>query len=166
MPAQCLVSPVKRVSIFCRDLDKSLAFYRDILGMKIIEDKTVSGPFIGKLVNLASCTMRIVYLQADPKIDAGLVGLFHVTEPKLPMAPRATPGQIHWGQGSFVFSTDHGDEIYAALQKAGTQFLTPPTPYTKPTDDAYMKAGVYTEMIFYDPDGLMVSIIGYKPLPK
>ncbi|MCB2106041.1 MAG: VOC family protein [Rhodobacteraceae bacterium] len=166
MSEQSLVSPVKRVSVFCRDLDKSLAFYRDILGMKVIEDKSVSGPFIGKLVNLPSCTMRIVYLQADPAIDAGLVGLFHITDPKLPEAPAPKQGQLHWGQGSFVFSTEHGDEIYARLQKAGTVFLTPPTPYTKPTDDAYMKAGVYTEMIFYDPDGLMVSIIGYKPLPK
>lgn len=166
MTDRCLVSPVKRVSIFCRDLDKSLAFYRDILGMKVIEEKTVSGPFIGKLINLPSCTMRIVFLSADTSIDAGLVGLFHVVEPALPSAPRPAPGQLHWGQGSFVFSTEHGDAIYAALQKAGTQFLTPPTPYTKPTDDAYMKAGVYTEMIFYDPDGLMVSIIGYKPLPK
>lgn len=165
MPDQPLVSAVKRVSIFCRDLNKSLAFYRDILGMRVIEDKTVSGPFIGKLINLPSCTMRIVYLQADPAFDAGLVGLFAVTDPKLPEAPRPTPGQIHWGQGSFVFSTIHGDQIYAALQKNGYQFLTPPTPYTKAKDDAYMKAGIYTEMIFYDPDGLMVSIIGYKPLP-
>jgi len=158
------VSPVKRVSIFCRDLNKSLALYRDILGMKVIEDKTVSGPFIGKLVNLPSCTMRIMYLSADPSIDAGLVGLFHVSEPALPVAVPPKQGQIHWGQGSFVFSTDKGDELYAALTKHGYTFLTPPTPYTKPTDDAYMKAGVYTEMIFYDPDGLMVSIIGYKPL--
>jgi hypothetical protein len=33
MHDQPLVSAVKRVSIFCRDRDKSLAFYRDILGM-------------------------------------------------------------------------------------------------------------------------------------
>jgi len=82
------------------------------------------------------------------------------------VAQHPTQGQIHWGQGSFVFSTDHGDEIYADLIEQGYKFLTPPTPYTKPTDDAYMKAGVYTEMIFYDLDGLMLSIIGYKPLPK
>ncbi len=160
------VSPVKRVSIFCRDIDKSLALYRDILGMKIIEDKKISGPFIGKLVNLPTCTMRIVYLSADTSIDAGLIGLFHVMEPTLPVAQHPTQGQIHWGQASFVFSTDHGDEIYADLIEQGYKFLTPPTPYTKPTDDAYMKAGVYTEMIFYDLDGLMLSIIGYKPLPK
>jgi catechol 2,3-dioxygenase-like lactoylglutathione lyase family enzyme len=166
MANESRVSPVKRVSIFCRDIEKSFALYRDILGMKIIEDKKVSGPFIGKLINLPSCTMRIVYLSADTSIDAGLIGLFHITDPKLPEAPQVAQGQIHWGQGSFVFSTDHGDAIYADLVKHGFTFLTPPTPYTKPTDDAYMKAGVYTEMIFYDPDGMMCSIIGYKPLPK
>lgn len=166
MSEQCLVSAVKRVSIFCRDVDKSLALYRDLLGMKVIEDKTVSGPYIGKLINLPSCTMRIVYLQADPRFDAGLVGLFAITDPVLPVAPRPTAGQVHWGQGAFVFSTDRGEEIQAALIAHGYQFLAVPVPYTKATDDAYMKAGVYTEMIFYDPDGLMVSIIAYKPQPS
>ena len=160
------VSPVKRVSIFCRDLDKSLALYRDILGMKVIEEKQVQGPFIGKLLNLPSCTMRIVFLSADEAVDAGLIGLFHIIEPELPVAIPPAQGQLHWGQGSFVFASERGDEIYADLVKHGFQFLTPPTPYTKPTDDAYMKAGVYTEMIFYDPDGLMCSILGYKPLPN
>ena len=99
-------------------------------------------------------------------MDAGLIGLFHIIEPELPVAIPPAQGQLHWGQGSFVFASERGDEIYADLVKHGFQFLTPPTPYTKPTDDAYMKAGVYTEMIFYDPDGLMCSILGYKPLPK
>jgi catechol 2,3-dioxygenase-like lactoylglutathione lyase family enzyme len=162
----CRVSPVKRVSIFCRSVEKSLALYRDILGMTVIEDKTVSGPFIGRLINLPSCTMRIVYLSADPALDAGLVGLFCITEPRLPEAPQPARGQIHWGQSAFLMATDKGDEIYAELVKHGYTFLTPPTPYTKPTDDAYMKAGIYTEMIFYDPDGLTVSLLGYKPLAK
>mgnify|MGYP000677845273 FL=1 len=77
------VSPVKRVSIFCRDLEKSLALYRDILGMTVIEEKQVQGPFIGKLLNLPSCTMRIVFLSADEAVDAGLIGLFHIIEPEL-----------------------------------------------------------------------------------
>jgi catechol 2,3-dioxygenase-like lactoylglutathione lyase family enzyme len=165
MTSECRVSPVKRVSIFCRDIEKSLALYRDILGMVVIEDKTVKGPFIGKLINLPSCTMRIIYLSADPSIDAGLIGLFHITEPKLPELSPPAQTTMHWGQSSFVLGTDKGDEIYADLVKAGYTFLTPPTAYPKPTDDAYMKAGLYTEMIFYDPDGLAVSLLGYKPLP-
>jgi catechol 2,3-dioxygenase-like lactoylglutathione lyase family enzyme len=165
MSATCRVSPVKRVSIFCKDLEKSLALYRDILGMVVIEDKTVQGPFIGKLINLPSCTMRIVYLSADPKLDAGLIGLFHISEPAMPVLSPPAQGTMHWGQSSFVLATEKGDEIYADLVKAGYTVLTPPTPYTKPTDDAYMKAGIYTEIIFYDPDGLAVSLLGYKPLP-
>ncbi len=165
MPNECRVSPVKRVSIFCKDLEKSLALYRDILGMVVIEDKTVSGPFIGKLINLPQCTMRIVYLSADPSIDAGLIGLFHITDPVMPTLPPPQQGTMHWGQSSFVLGTDKGDEIYAELVKAGYTFLTPPTPYPKHNDDAYMKAGIYTEIIFYDPDGIAVSLLGYKPLP-
>ena len=32
--------------------------------------------------------------------------------------------------------------------------------------DDFMKAGIYTEMIFYDPDDVLVSILGYQKLSK
>ena len=51
----------------------------------------------------------------------------------------------------------------ADLEAKGYDFLTPPTKYTKEEDSEYMKAGTYTEMIFYDPDGVLVSVMGFEP---
>ena len=34
-------TPVSRITLFCRDLDQSLELYRDILGFKEIENKTI-----------------------------------------------------------------------------------------------------------------------------
>ena len=34
-------SPVSRVTLFCRDIEKSLALYRDILGFEEVESKTI-----------------------------------------------------------------------------------------------------------------------------
>ena len=51
-----------RVSIFCRHLERSLAFYRDLLGMVAVEDKVIEGPAAGALLQLPACRMRIVLL--------------------------------------------------------------------------------------------------------
>jgi catechol 2,3-dioxygenase-like lactoylglutathione lyase family enzyme len=47
-----LTTPVRRVTIFCRDAAASLHCYRDMLGFDVIEDKRVSGPAIGRMVGL------------------------------------------------------------------------------------------------------------------
>ena len=158
------ISPVKRTTIFCRDVEASLAIYRDVLGLVVIEDKAVSGPAMGKMLQLPDVTMRIVHLKAEGGPDAGLIGLYCVTAPPIPAAPRPPMGVLHAGQAAVVFASERGAEIAAELTRRGTAFLTPPTTYRLEQDKTYMKAGVYTEMIFYDPDGLLVSVMGYKPL--
>ena len=155
-------SPLKRATIFCRDIEKSLSLYRDILGFTVAEDKTVAGPAMAKMIGLDDCSMHICHLQAQ-KSEDGLIGLYEITADDVPETTLPPTGKIHRGQVAVVVSTDQPDAIYADLEKAGYPFLTLPTTYVKEEDSDYMKAGTYTEMIFYDPDGVLVSILGYKP---
>lgn len=155
-------SPLKRATIFCRNIEQSLALYRDILGFTVAEDKTVAGPAMAKMIGLDDCSMHICHLQAQNSED-GLIGLYEITADDVPETVRPPVGKIHLGQTAVVVNTDQPDEIYADLEKAGYDFLTPPTKYVKEEDSDYMKAGTYTEMIFYDPDGVLVSIMGYEP---
>ena len=155
-------SPLKRATIFCRDIEKSLALYRDILGFSVAEEKTVSGPAMAKMIGLDDCSMHICHLQAQNSED-GLIGLYEITADDVPETNPPPPGKIHRGQVAVVVNTDQPDAIYADLETAGYPFLTPPTKYVKEEDAAYMKAGTYTEMIFYDPDGVLVSVMGYEP---
>lgn len=152
-------TPVKRTTVFCRDLDASLALYRDILKLRVADDKTISGPAMGRMLGLDDCTMRIVHLQSALS-ENGLIGLYAVVTPRLPEAPRAPQGRLHYGQVAVVLYTREADAIYRDLQRAGYVFLTPPTKYEKTTDSPMMPAGTYTEMLFYDPDGVLVSITG------
>ena len=47
-----LVGPVKRVTLWVRDLERSLAVYRDALGLQVLEQKDLEGPAIAALVGL------------------------------------------------------------------------------------------------------------------
>ena len=107
------VNCLARTSIFCRDADKSLELYRDVLGLKVIEDKVVEGKGIGGMVGLGDCRMHIVYLQS-PDVNGALVALFEISNPapdSLPEPP--TLQQVHLGQPALVF--DSYPEMKAAV---------------------------------------------------
>jgi len=155
-------SPLKRATIFCRDAERSLKLYRDILGFDVIEDKRVAGPAMGKMIGLDDVQMRILHLQSQGGED-GLIGLYEVTADNVPSLEQAPHGTLHLGQVAVVMNTDDPDGIAADLEAGGYVFLTPPTKYVKDEDSDYMKAGTYTEMIFYDPDNVLVSVMGFEP---
>jgi catechol 2,3-dioxygenase-like lactoylglutathione lyase family enzyme len=146
------------MTIFCRDLERSLALYRDILRFEVIEEKTVSGPAMARMVALDDCTVRICHL-ASQRSENGLIGLYEISGVDVPEAPRARVGRIHYGQTAMVVYTERLAEIYQELKDGGYVFLTPPTAYVRRTQSE-LKAGNYTEMLFYDPDGVLVSITG------
>ena len=150
------------MTIFCKNLERSLTLYRDILGFTVCEEKSVSGPSMGQMLGIGACTMRIAHLQSQHS-ENGLIGLYEISGAHVEDAPQPTKGRIHYGQTAMVLYTNQLDDIYLAVTAAGYEFLTTPTPYQKTTDHPMMRAGTYTEMVFYDSDGVLVSITG---LPK
>ena len=159
------VSPVKRTTIFCKDIKKSLSLYKDILGFKIEEDKIVTGKEIGKMIGLDDCKMHICHLSSENS-SSGIIGLYEIAAKDVPELVKPKVGKIHYGQVAIVFNTDDPDALYSKLSKNRYVFLTHPTKYEKSEDSDFMKAGIYTEMIFYDPDDVLVSILGYQKLSK
>ena len=154
----------ERFTLFCRDLDASLRFYRDTLGLCVVESKTLQGPMAGALLQLPACTMRIALLagSADGPV---IVGLFEISQ--APMHALHVPsGQPAHGQAALVLSTDDFDGVHAALAAGGYRFLTPPLRYPKKLASERSPAGIYREMIVYDPDQVPVSILQIDPLPE
>jgi hypothetical protein len=45
----------------------------------------------------------------------------------------------------------------------GVRFVIEPTEYVKTTSGEATPPGRYSEAIFFDPDGIPVSLIGYEP---
>lgn len=154
MNPAALVSPITRVSLFVRDLDASLAFYRDLLGFQVVADKEVAGPGVGKLMQLDDCDMRVVYLQSEGN-DYGMVGLFEVRQPALPEAPRLEKPAMR-GRAVVGFATSDAQKLARRLRAAGCQFLVEPTEYRNPA------VGDFVEMLVTDPDGVALSFVEFK----
>ena len=156
-------TPVSRITLFCRDLEKSLALYRDILGFEEVESKTIQTKAFNELMNIhdKNCFVRISYLQSE-RSDHGLIALFEVNSSELDKNQSIQTAQIQYGQSVIVLSTKDHKKIYRELKKKDYTFLVEPTEYEKLEDSEYIKAGLYKEMSFYDPDGFLINLIEYN----
>lgn len=157
--------PVKRVTLWVRDAGKSLRVYRDALGLSILEDKQVAGAAIGRMVGLDEATLRIVHL-GYPGSTHGWVGLYQIKDARPHAVPAlAKPGGFpRYGQATVVLTTERMPEIVARLRAQHVRFLTEPTEYVKTTPGDATPPGRYSEAIFFDPDDIPVSLMGYSPL--
>ena len=156
-------SPVSRITLFCRDIEKSLALYRDILGFEEIENKSIQSKEFNELMNIndENCFVKISYLQSE-RSDHGLIALFEVNSSELDKNQSIQNKSIQYGQSVIVLSTKDHQKIYQELKKKDYTFLVEPTEYEKPEDSDYIKAGLYKEMSFYDPDGFLINLIEYN----
>ena len=156
-------TPVSRITLFCRDLEKSLALYRDILGFEEVESKTIQTKAFNELMNIhdENCFVRISYLQSE-RSDHGLIALFEINSSELDKNQSIQTTQIQYGQSVIVLSTKDHNKIYRELKKKDYTFLVEPTEYEKLEDSEYIKAGLYKEMSFYDPDGFLINLIEYN----
>lgn len=164
--SETLVGPLKRVTLWVRNLERSLAVYRDALGLEVLEQKDLRGPAIANLVGLEQARMRIAHL-GPAGATFGWVGLYEVSETApQPLAELGSPpGFPAYGQSTIVFETASMSTLVERLQRTpGVRFLTLPTEYVKRDATPAMPAGRYSEAIFYDPDHVPVSLLGYAPL--
>jgi catechol 2,3-dioxygenase-like lactoylglutathione lyase family enzyme len=159
------VGPLKRITLWVRDIDASLALYRDALGLSVLEDKRLAGPQIAGMVGLAQAELRIVHLGPTGSTQ-GWIGLYAIqnTAPQ-PMAALAPPdGFPRYGQATLVFTTSQLAAIVPRLRALPTiRFITGPTEYVKTTPGEATPPGRYSELIFFDPDGVPVALMGYEP---
>ncbi len=157
--------PVKRVTLWVRDIEASLRVYRDALGLVVIEDKALAGAAIARMVGLEQAALRIVHLAA-PGMDHGWIGLYAISDTQptpLPALPRPD-GFPRYGQAAIVLTVEDMPAIVARLRgTAGVQFVTEPTEYRKTTPGDATPPGLYREVIFFDTDGIPVSLMEFVP---
>ena len=72
------VSRIDHVGITVSDVDRALGFYRDLLGLRVVADNTISEPAVAELLGLDSVKLRIVDLDSG---DGRIVELLQYVEP-------------------------------------------------------------------------------------
>jgi catechol 2,3-dioxygenase-like lactoylglutathione lyase family enzyme len=144
---------VSHIAVGVRDMDRSLHFYRDLLGLKVCLDTFENiGGIKALFINPQKGKRRAVYLRFEDGPHASFL--------VLSQNPGETPGEAikldQVGVHHFAFWVDDLRERLDKLKAAGVQILM--TPIEADTV-AYgeQPGGKVLTCLFQDPDGIIVQ---------
>lgn len=151
-------SPMIRAALMVSDLDRSRAFYEDILGLDevFVEGEVSDGNMADVLAVPASTVTRACVLKRKDQPAYGMVGLFELTNPQPEPVSRPSTG-MNRGEMCMVFYCDDLDAVTVKLEAGGHTIVSPAMPLRL---RGYVKQ---REMIFRDPDGALVNLIEWDP---
>ncbi|MEN9789168.1 MAG: hypothetical protein RLZZ473_1232 [Pseudomonadota bacterium] len=143
---------VKRTTLIVRDAERSLRFYRDVLGLTVWYDDQIELSGVGLAAGKRGDRTRLVILKAvDPVV--GMIGLLEFTEPRLPApAPRR-----RLGIGDIVFVMQ-GKDVAAVRDRAvafGATIHAEPHGFQVRGADGRMLS--MTSLSLWDPDDYFIE---------
>jgi catechol 2,3-dioxygenase-like lactoylglutathione lyase family enzyme len=146
---------VNHVNIVVEDMERSLAFYVGLLGMRATFEAELSGEWIETVTGLAGVRARCVFCQ--PVGGGTRFELLEYHEPAAAAAlPAAslphTPGLRH-----VALEVEELDRLCERLRSAGVRFLSAPVQVPFPLAGNVHKRLCYLR----DPDGVLVEIAEY-----
>jgi catechol 2,3-dioxygenase-like lactoylglutathione lyase family enzyme len=147
---------VRRVTMIVRDMDNSLALYRDVLGLKINYDTVVTMSGVALPAGPPGAKSRLVLLNGnDPFI--GWIGLMEWLDPRLP-DPGPYPRRMGIGSHVIIVNTDDVEGRCAAAARVPNVTVTgQPRLQTYPGRDGGPEMRVMGCNVL-DPDGTLLEI--------
>ena len=132
------------------NLERSIEFYTEGLGLNLIAAPVVTGQGISSLVGYEDSHLKEAFLgTGDEKtvMDPGTLALIEYVNPS--SAERVTPERNAIGAGHVAVLVDDLDEIFARLVDMGAGTLGPPTRINDATRGCYLT----------DPDGNWIELV-------
>lgn len=139
-----MITGLHHAGVGVRDMEVSLHFYRDLLGLEVTAEMEAEGPILDDIVGLKDGKVRIVHLKCGENQE---VELFQYTAPATSTFPKdyrqCDGGIIH-----MALFVDNLMELYEKLKEHGVQFNS------KPYD-----LGGSLVVYMRDPDGITVELM-------
>lgn len=144
------ISEIDHVAITVKDMENSLAFFRDVLGMEVLVDFEAE---LETLLGVPGARIRSVVLKKGKRAK-GMVELITFYSPKGdPIVPSRRKIYEECGPWLLSFEVDDVNGLYQELSGKGIKFISPPQPIDVP------KLGLYQAAIIEGPDGVMVELL-------
>jgi catechol 2,3-dioxygenase-like lactoylglutathione lyase family enzyme len=139
------IKNIRHTGIVVSDMERSLKFYRDLMGLKPVIDFTEEGKFIDTISNLEGVRLRMVKLVAE---DGGMIELLHYA--LHPRQPRGENRLCRIGPTHVAFTVNDVDKVYAEWSAKGVECNSEPT--VSPDGKAKL-------FFCRDPDGTFLEIV-------
>jgi catechol 2,3-dioxygenase-like lactoylglutathione lyase family enzyme len=146
-----MITDIHHASFTVNDMERSVAFYRDILGMEVIRDTAQAGvefkgPIVDNLTNCPGSELRIVFLKVKER-------LLELVEYKPKGKPMRDNKASDTGSAHVCFKTENIQELYKKLSASGVRLHCAP-----------QNLGGVWVIYFRDPDGIILEVMQGDPL--
>jgi catechol 2,3-dioxygenase-like lactoylglutathione lyase family enzyme len=140
------VRNIRHFGIVVRDMDLSLGFYRDLLGLAIRSRREERGPYLDALLGVKNGKIQTVKLSAGA--EGPLLELIHFTSPR----PREQGERkvFSLGPTHVALTVAHLGRLSQTLKGKGIRFLS--GPLTSPDGKAVLA-------FCRDPEGNLVELV-------
>jgi catechol 2,3-dioxygenase-like lactoylglutathione lyase family enzyme len=146
------VGPVYHTGFTVSDIERSIVFYRDVLGLKLLKRQTGTAPYLATVTGFAGVRLEAAFLQ--PVAGGSVLELLQYVSHPASATDRATnrPGNAH-----LCFRIDDLRSACAELKRRGVTLISEPTEIT-----AGAHAGGWA-VYLRDPDGFTVELYQSPP---
>ena len=146
------------INLVVADLDRMTAFYRDLLGMRVTKQATITGEWVARTVGLGDVHADVVYLDFDsgPRIE-----LIRYNRPAAGSRPVGIDKPNAPGLRHFAMKVDDIDTLVAKLKSAGVRFFS--EIQRVPDSQVTYAGGIRKRLIYFqDPEGNLLEFCEYK----
>ena len=140
-----MVIGLNHAGVVVKDLEKAVAFYRDVIGLEVMERLDRTGPEIDQVVGYENSRLLIAKMNAPG--EDHLVELIQYASPEPLQRHSEERSQI--GASHIAFFVDDINDKFNAIVAAGGVQLNPPTSYPDGRIVCYLQ----------DPDRNWVELI-------
>jgi catechol 2,3-dioxygenase-like lactoylglutathione lyase family enzyme len=144
------VSRIDHVGITVSDVDRALAFYGGLLGLRVVADSTVTGPDVAELLGVDSVQLRIADLDSG---DGRIVELIQYVEPK---GRSIAYNSSDVATAHVAFTVDDLDAVQERLRDAGATIVSRRPLVISEPGGAFDGA---TCLYVRDPDGAILELV-------
>ena len=139
-----MIKEVRHIGIVVNNIENSLKFYRDLLGLKIIKDMDEQGVYIDNMLSLDNVQVRTVKLSADT--GNTLIELLDFKSHN----DNEVRNFYTIGASHIALTVDNLEDLYKHLSANNIKFNAPPQ---KSPD------GIVKVTFCNDPDGTPIELV-------
>lgn len=147
-----MIGKIYHIGLTVSNLDRSVAFYRDVLGLEYQGEILMEGKETDALFCRENCTARVAYLNGSPTVDAPPIELIQFVDSEI---VRAQPNLFTTSISEVCLQTDDIDSAYRHLIDHGVKCLSAPQDF----DFSKHGFGKSKALYFLDPDGIVLELM-------
>ncbi len=147
-----MIKEVMHIGLTVSDMDKSIAFYRDILGLKYKGELIMEGEETDLLFARKNCRVRVAYLNGSDEVFAPPIELIQFLDEN---AEENTAKLTKISISEVCFNVSDIDKVYEHLVKNNVECLSAPQPF----DFTKSGFGKSKALYFKDPDGIILELM-------